>query len=82
VSTGRALVRSLSLVVVSAGERRWRVTGGEREHTVRAVRGRLVCDCRAAWYRRREPCKHVLAVRLAATPAEVVAGIRELAGWG
>ena len=72
----------MSLVVVSAGEGRWRVTGGEREHVVRRVGSHLACDCRSAWYRRREACKHVLAVELARTPAEVVAGIRELTGRG
>ena len=82
MSASQSLVRSLSLVVVAAGEGRWRVTGGKDEHMVRQVRGRLVCDCRSAWYRRREVCKHVLAVELASTPAEVVAAVRELAGQG
>ena len=42
---------------------------------MRSIRGRLVCDCRSAWYRRREPCKHVLAVELANTPVEVMAAV-------
>ena len=75
-------MRSLSLVVVSAGEGKWHVSGGEREHLVRAVRDKLVCDCQSAWYRRREVCKHVLAVELTVTPAEVVAAVRELVGQG
>ena len=58
------------------------MTGGEREHTVRRIGSHLACDCRSAWYRRREPCKHVLAVELASTPAEVVAAVWELAGQG
>ena len=82
MSAARSLVRSLSLTVVSAGEGRWHVSGGKDEHMVRQVGSHLVCDCRSAWYRRRETCKHVLAVELAATPAEVVAAVRELAGRG
>lgn len=82
MSSNRALVRSPSLTAVSTGEGRWHVSGGEQEHTVRAVGGKLVCDCRSAWYRRREVCKHVLAVRLAATPTKVVAAVREVVGQG
>lgn len=70
------------LTLASAGEGRWHVTGGEREHVVRRVGSHLACDCRSAWYRRQEACKHVLAVELASTPAEVVAAVRELAGQG
>ena len=76
VEVGR-LRRALSLSVTPAEPGAWGVTGGAARHHVVERHGRLTCDC--IDYRiRGTGCKHVLAVKMAGTPLDILTGLRLL----
>ncbi|MFI5398935.1 MAG: SWIM zinc finger family protein [Candidatus Binatia bacterium] len=70
------LRRALYLNVVRLRDGSCLVSGGDREHQVGRIGARVVCDCED---RVKGPCKHRLAVLLAARlPASVRTALREL----